>query len=208
MDEVVSVEQINKKLGKGQILDDVSFTAQKGTQTAVIGMNGSGKTTLMRILAGCLKPDSGRIFYFGKDMTGGMVRFADLCGYLPQENPLMQGLSVGDNLSLWSGERNCSDGELIDIFELRDIMKTPVNRLSGGMQRRISIACAAVNRPPILILDEPSTSLDSCCRESIHKFLKAYRNGGGTVIISTHDEEEIRQSSSCFIIENGRVREK
>ncbi len=208
MGEVISVEHICRHFKKNTVLEDISFTAEQGTQTAITGINGSGKSTLLRIISGCLRPDSGSILYFGKDMRHERGGFMDMCGYLPQEDPLIQDLSVKDNLSLWSGKRKFSDCELLKRLELDSILLSTVSSLSGGMKRRVSIACAVVNRPPLLIMDEPTASLDTYYCDSIHEFIRAYRRGGGTVIISTHDAKEAEGSDSCFVIENGRLKKE
>lgn len=201
----ILVQGISKAYGKKQILQEISLQAARGEQIAIIGRNGCGKTTLLEILAGVLRPDQGKMIYFGQDMRRQKNAFSARCGYLPQDNPLLEELSVQDNLSLWRGKGGLPDAELMEQLELAELLKTPVHKLSGGMKRRVAIACAAVLHPPLLLLDEPTTSLDSFYRESIHTYMKKYREAGGIVLVATHDEQEMQQSSSCLRMTAGRL---
>lgn len=200
------VKNISKRYGKRPVLSDVSLEAEAGEQVAVVGRNGSGKSTLLQIMAGILKPDGGSVEYFGTDIIRHRKELVHLCGYLPQGNPLAEELSVQDNLSLWSGKTRGADDSFYDVFHLKEIRKTPVRKLSGGMKRRVSIACAVVQRPPVLIMDEPTASLDLYYKKEIRDWMAWYREGNGTIILATHDEAEIRESSRCYMMDNGRLR--
>jgi ABC-type multidrug transport system ATPase subunit len=123
------------------------------------------------------------------------------CGYLPQTDPLIPELSVQDNINLWTGSLGRPDEKLVKLFELDDILRTRSGQLSGGMKRRVSIACAVSLWPPILLMDEPTASPDSGHRESVHKLMEDYRKLDGTIVIATHDEEEIRMSDKCCRID-------
>jgi ABC-2 type transport system ATP-binding protein len=149
----------------------------------------------------------GCILYYGIDVLKHRKELVRLCGYLPQANPLAEELSVQDNLSLWSGRLGKPDPVLIEDFQLEEILKTPVRKLSGGMKRRVSIACAVIRRPPILIMDEPTASLDIVFKKEIRDWMKSYRERNGTIILATHDEAEIRESSRCCMVENGTLTE-
>ena len=103
---MLEVSNIKKKYGKKIVLEDVSFQANCGERVAIIGRNGCGKTTLMQILAGILKPNEGRLRYFGKNPQSKKEYFRKYCGYVPQELPLMEELSVRDNLRLWGDRKS------------------------------------------------------------------------------------------------------
>jgi ABC-2 type transport system ATP-binding protein len=201
----VDVADITKKYGRKPVLLGIGFTADVGEQIAVIGRNGCGKSTLLQILGGILKPDTGSISYFSSQ--GNLPDFEKYCGYLPQDNPLLEELSVQDNLSLWSGKLGRPEEALIDMFNLSDLLKTPVRKLSGGMKRRVSIACCLVNWPPVMIMDEPTSSLDYVYKREIRSWMREYRSANGIIITATHDDAEIAESSRILLLENGILSE-
>lgn len=200
---MIKVDGLKKSYGKKIILSDISFTADCGEQIAIIGRNGCGKSTLMQILTGIIKPDSGSIVYFNKDVLANKKLFSKFCGYLPQSNPLISELSVQDNLSLWTGQIGKPDAELLQMFELESILKMPAGKLSGGMMRRVSIACSMALWPPILFMDEPTTALDIYYKDSIHALMKKYLEMNGTLIITTHDKEEMESSNRLYEMKDG-----
>jgi ABC-2 type transport system ATP-binding protein len=201
---MIEVSHIQKKYGKKQILTDISFTAAPGECIALVGRNGCGKSTLLKILAGVMDPDGGEIVYYGKNTIRGRREF---CGYLPQENPLMEELSVRDNLRLWEGKHRTAMETVIAQFGLSDILKQKVKTLSGGMKRRLSIACALMKMPAVMIMDEPTTALDLYYKESIQVWMQQYLKGNGIVVMTTHDEGEIAQSDRCLLMKDGVLSE-
>ncbi|MGN0132852.1 MAG: heme ABC exporter ATP-binding protein CcmA [Lachnospiraceae bacterium] len=204
---MLEVSEVQKKYGKKCILENIAFQISPGEQVAIVGKNGCGKSTLMRILAGILKPDAGTIRYFGQDALKNTGIFRKYCGYVPQENPLMEELSVKDNLKLWGSWKDEHTRELLELFQLEEMLKIPVEKLSGGMKRRVSIVCAMINRPPVMLMDEPTTALDLYYKDSIRKWMKQYKDQNGIVLITTHDEQEIMECDRCFVMRNGNVRE-
>lgn len=175
---------------------------------AVVGKNGTGKSTLLQILSGTLKPDEGSICYFGKEISkknyrGSRQIFAKYCGYVPQGNGLIEELSVQDNISLWTGVSGRPSAELCEMFGLDGILRMPVMHLSGGMKRRVAIACAMANYPPVLLLDEPTTALDSDYRDVIHAFFQKYLDMNGLLVMATHDDREIDMANQKICINVG-----
>ena len=161
----------------------------------------------MQIMAGILKPDGGELCYFGKKAAYRSSTFRRFCGYVPQENPLMEELTVQDNLKLWGGSHNASTKELVAQFQLEDLLQTEVSKLSGGMKRRLSIASALVESPSFLLMDEPTTALDLYYKESIHQWMKTYQQKNGIILMTTHDESEIRNADRCLFMDEGKVQE-
>lgn len=202
---MLEVRQINKKYGKRTILRDISFTLYPGEQVCIVGRNGCGKTTLMQILSGATKPQSGSVSFFGVNPLKNRKAFKKFCGYVPQETPLIPELSVLDNLKLWNVDKGQNYDYILDRFELRDILKMQVSKLSGGMKRRLGIACAIAAMPPILLLDEPTTALDIYYKEGIQDWLKEYRNLNGIVFLSTHEEAEILSCDRCLFLKDGNL---
>ncbi len=203
---MIEVKDIGKKYGKKQVLSNINFAVQSGEMVALIGPNGCGKSTLLQIMAGALKADQGEVSYYGHKGTKPQV-YRKYTGYVPQENPFLEQLSVGDNLKLW---KRCGDAEFaeaIERFQLQGIMKQSVESLSGGMRRRLAIACAMMNRPAVLLLDEPTTALDFAHKEHIYRMLRQQKESDGIVVLATHDEEEIYEADRVILVCGDGVRE-
>lgn len=200
---MIEVSHINKRYGKRVILEDISFQVKSGERVAIVGKNGSGKTTLLRIMAGITRADAGEIRYFGVN-AGKSSTFRKYCGYVPQDNPLLEELSVKDNLRLWSGV-NDMWRTVVTQFHLTDIMDQKVEKLSGGMKRRVSIACALLQGPPILILDEPTTALDIYYKDSILQWMDDYKKKNGIILMTTHEEKEILSADRCLVMHEGHM---
>ena len=201
---MLEVSHIRKKYGRKLILDDISFQANCGECIAIVGKNGCGKSTLLQIMSGIIKPNNGNIYYFENEVIYNRRLFRKYCGYVPQENPLIEELTVMDNLQFWGWD---SKKKIEEQLEMYDIMEKKVSTLSGGMKRRLSIACSLIHHPPIVILDEPTTSLDIYYKESIQAWIRQYCNQGGIVVMTTHEEKEIINADRCMVILDGRLEE-
>lgn len=204
---MIQVCQINKNYGKKVILSNISFEVKAGESLAVVGRNGTGKSTLIKIMAGVIKAGSGSLSYFGNSILENKKLFRKYCAYVPQDNALIEELSVIDNLKLWSGGKRHLDQDFIDRFKLTEILSVKVSNLSGGMKRRVSIVCAISHLPPVLLLDEPTTALDIFYKDEIHKILKEYKKDKGIVIYTTHDEREIIESDRTLLLKDGILKE-
>ncbi|MBQ7265460.1 MAG: ABC transporter ATP-binding protein [Firmicutes bacterium] len=199
----IEVKDITKKYGRKTILQGSSFYADKSEMISLIGRNGCGKSTLIKIIAGIIPPLSGSIHYFSQDMLKKKSLFPKICGYVPQDNPLLEKLTVKDNMALWMGHPGKIPQNTVDVFELAPLLKTPVSKLSGGMKRRVSIACALVNTPSVLIMDEPVSAQDLHYRKKIHSVMELYLKSGGIIILATHDTDEIAMSTRCYYMDKG-----
>ena len=209
----VEVSGIRKSYSKKMVLEDVSFSVERGSCVGILGSNGSGKSTLLSILAGVRRADSGSFFYaHGCERTDLLRRpglLPKVLGYVPQGDPLMEELNAWDNLRLWHDrktlQRELADGAL-GMLGIDSFLKTPVHRMSGGMKKRLSIGCAVASRPALLVLDEPSAALDLVCKESIYRYLEAYKAAGGMVLLTTHDVQDLELCNKCYILKDGRLR--
>ncbi len=202
---MIQLSHISKKYGKRPILQDVSFQVKCGECVAIVGRNGSGKSTLLQIMAGVLKADAGSICYFGQEAGKNRKIFRKYCGYVPQDNPLIEELSVKDNLKLWGISPDSLSEELLARFQLKEIMNVTVSKLSGGMKRRLGIVCALADNPPIMLLDEPTTALDICYQEGVSNWIKDYRSMNGIVVMTTHNENEILAADRCLVMNEGKL---
>ena len=203
----MEADSIYKSYGKKKVLKGISFTAPEGKCTGFIGANGCGKSTLLQILAGAIRPDAGEIRYFHEEPLKKRKLFQTCCGYVPQENPLMEDLSVLDNLRLWGFRKSRPDPVILQQFGLEELLNRNVELLSGGMKRRVSIACAAIAHPPVMLLDEPTTALDICYREEIRQWMNLYQKRGGIIVMTTHEESEIMDAQHCLVMNAGRLYE-
>lgn len=205
---MLEVRDVTRAYGRNKVLKGISFIAKPGEQIAIIGRNGSGKSTFLRILSGIDKPAGGNVLFWGHEAIRDKSVFRRFTGYLPQDNPLLDELSVQDNISLWSGIGGRPSENLIREFSLDDILKKKVTQLSGGMKRRVAIACACVNNPPVLIMDEPTASLDIYYKKEIRAWMKSFRQGNGIIVVATHDELEMNDSTRVFRMEQGILTER
>ena len=207
--KMIEIENLTSAYGKKKVLQGVSLCAERGECIGIVGPNGCGKSTLLTVMAGVLKPSSGKLFYYGKNALKNRVVFRKMTGYVPQENPLMPELSVYDNLRLWYPDKAELAKELeegfLQILGIPAFLKMPVSKLSGGMKKRVSIGIALSGMPPVLILDEPSAALDLVCKEDIRRYLQIYLERKGTVVITTHEESELSLCSSLYVMKDGKL---
>lgn len=204
---MLQAEHISFSYRKKQVLRDVCFTAKEGDFIGIIGKNGCGKSTLLSVLAGVRKPDSGSVSFLNKNLFAKSTVPAETIGYVPQLNPLLPELSVGDNLKLWLRDTSSSNKEacasLYREMDLADYLSVPVAKLSEGMKKRVSIASVLQNHPKLLILDEPSAALDLPCKELIHNQLLSFTAAGGIVLFTTHEEAEFSLCTTLYILKDG-----
>ena len=198
----IAVSRIAYNYGKNPVLKDVTFQASAGAVVGIVGINGGGKSTLLSILAGVRRPAKGSFHCFGQDLFRKR-NFREVIGYLPQDNPLLEDLTVYDNLRLWYGQEISQDLPMLYKMQLTELLNKRVKSLSGGMKRRLSIACAVSKNQPVLILDEPSSSLDLHQKKIISDYILSFTGEGGIVILSTHDMEEIRLCTELYYLEGG-----
>jgi ABC-2 type transport system ATP-binding protein len=189
-------ESISKRYGERDALRSVSFTVDDGEKIAVIGPNGAGKTTLLQILAGALKPTAGSV-----DVDGHV-------GWVPQHPALYSKLSVAENLRLFARLEKVPDvertvGRMLEQTALADRSGDEVGLLSGGNRQRVNIAIGLLGDPHVLLLDEPSASLDPRQRERLWAFLSEL---GTTVVFSTHDVGEAeRHADRLLVLADGEL---
>lgn len=204
----IEINHIAKSYKGKQVLRDISFTAESGTCVGILGSNGCGKSTLLSILAGVQEADGGEFRLDGHDLFRQKARRAALVGYVPQGTPLIEELTARDNLWLWYDKKDLEaelrDG-VLSMLGIGDFLKVPVCKMSGGMKKRLSIGCAMAKRPPVLLLDEPTAALDLSCKERIAEYLQRYKRSGGILLLTTHDESELRLCDRWYIIKEGAL---
>ena len=191
----------------------IDFEVKRGESVAILGANGAGKTTFLRQLTTELKPTSGAIKIFGVDAVKNANKAKLSMGVTPQEAGVFETLTVREHLELFGklkglnkSSARAETDELLKNLELETQAKKQVGELSGGQRRRILIGLAFLGKPPLLILDEPTTGLDPQSRRTVWLLLKQTINSGTTVIFSTHYLEEAEQlSERIAFIDGGKV---
>src|SRR5262249_3012745 len=209
----IRVEGLTKRFDDVTALDGIDLDVPARTVFGLLGPNGAGKTTAIRILATILKPDAGRAEVLGRDV----VRDADevrqqigLAGQYATVDPNLTGREnlrlIGRLVHLPRREAARRIDALLDRFELAGAADRPVRTYSGGMRRRIDLAAALVNRPPVLFLDEPTTGLDPFSRNEVWAMIGELVDDGTTVVLTTqYLEEADRLASRVAVIDKGRV---
>lgn len=194
----VRVSNLFKSYKNGtQATCGINFTARAGEAVAVLGANGAGKTTFLRQLTTEFRPTSGTIEIFGVDAVKEANKAKTLMGVTPQESGVFETLTVREHLELFGKIKGLDKktarfqtDEIVENLELGNETKRKVAELSGGQRRRILIGLALLGKPPLLVLDEPTTGLDPISRRTVWQMLKKVIGGGTTVVLSTHYLEE------------------
>lgn len=209
-DIVIDVKNLNKSFGNFKAVDNIEFHVEKAECFGLLGPNGAGKTTTMKILYGMSEPDENQdtvINVLGYNPQKESIKIKAFSGIVPQQDNLDVELNVWDNLYIYSKfygiprrEAKKRIDELLKFMELQEKAKSKVRELSGGMQRRLTIARALLNNPKILILDEPTTGLDPQVRHLIWNKLRELKDRGVTILLTTHYMEEAYQICGRIVI--------
>jgi ABC-2 type transport system ATP-binding protein len=212
-DLAIRVEGLTKRFGAVEALSGIDLDIPKGTVFGLLGPNGAGKTTTIRVLATVLKPDSGRAEVFGLDVVREAKAVRRRIGLAGQNAAVDGNLTGRENLRLIGRlvhlpRRTAAAraSELLERFELTEAADRPVRTYSGGMRRRIDLAAALVNQPPVLFLDEPTTGLDPYSRNEVWAMIGELVADGTTVVLTTqYLEEADRLASRVAVVDEGRV---
>lgn len=211
MDTILQIRGLSKSFGKKQVLDAVDLDINSGEIFGVIGMSGAGKTTLLEILIGFIKPDNGTIMFIPRVTTSAVPEntspvsitkepdtIKKIFGFATQEPSFYDKLTVEENLRYFASLYNLKKEDIankinsiLDFVDLSDEKQTLAGDLSGGMKKRLDIACSLINNPSILILDEPTADLDPVSRKHIWNLIKKINAQGSTIIVSSHFLEEM-----------------
>jgi Cu-processing system ATP-binding protein len=203
------VRALSKSFGTLQVLDSLSLDFEPGRITALLGPNGSGKTTLLKCLIGLVHPDVGTVLV-GNNLVNGSGRHRHDIGFMPQLPHFPAQLtgwelaSMLDDLRRFHGK---ADEDLVDAFEVREEMNKPFRTLSGGTRQKVNAALAFRYGAPIMILDEPTAGLDPVAAMALKEKVRARRNSGCTVLITSHNLGELESlAESVVFLLDGRAR--
>lgn len=196
MAPAIKIEQIHKHFGSLKALNGIDLTIQQGEFFALLGPNGAGKSTLINLIAGLLKPTSGKISVMGHDVVNDYQAARMALGVVPQELVFDPFFNVREMLRFQAGyfgrgrENDAWVDEVIESLDLTDKAHTNMRKLSGGMKRRALIAQALAHKPPVIVLDEPTAGVDVELRQVLWRFIKRLNAEGHTIILTTHYLEE------------------
>ncbi len=212
MDAVVA-ENLKKTFGAVTAVDGVSITVPEGGIFGFLGPNGAGKTTTIRMLTGVLIPDAGTVRIFGTDVHDDPLAAKLRMGIIPESGTVYSDLTAVQNILLTAkffgidrATREERADEILDQLGLADRRDDLVRTFSKGMRQRISIACAIVHSPPLLILDEPTTGLDVYSRRLVIDTVRRMNREGSTVLLTTHNIEEANALCSIIsVINKGKI---
>lgn len=208
----ITITNLSKKYGGLTAVDNLNLTIEQGELFSLLGVNGAGKTTTIKMLACLIKPTGGNAVLLGDSVKEHPQAVKGKINISPQETAVAANLSVAENLELTAGiygqdskSAKKSADEMVSQFGLYGVRKKKAKQLSGGMQRRLSIAMALISNPQILFLDEPTLGLDVLARRELWASIEALK-GKVTIILTTHYLEEVEALSDRIgIMANGKL---
>lgn len=213
MNDIIKIDHLCKNFGDVKAVQDLCFRVKEGELFAFLGVNGAGKSTTINIMCGQLSKDSGSVIIDDADLDKNLNHIKGTLGVVFQNSVLDSALSVYDNLQSRAALYGITGvafkerlSELAKLLDFEDLLKRTVGKLSGGQRRRIDIARALINRPKILILDEPTTGLDPQTRKTLWNVISDLRkNKNMTVFLTTHYMEEAAEADYVVILDSGKI---
>lgn len=210
--DAIKIEGLTKKYKDVVAVDNLHLTVKQGEIFSLLGVNGAGKTTTIKMLSCITKPTSGDAFLLGKSISTEACAVKSVIAVSPQETAVAPGLTVQENLALMAGVHGCGGREreeriqqLMSLLGLEAVCKKRAGKLSGGWQRRLSIAMALISEPQILFLDEPTLGLDVIARSDLWDIIRCLKHKV-TIILTTHYMEEAEAlSDRIAIMKDGRL---
>lgn len=206
---IITIENVCKNYKTKKALDNVSLTIKEGELFGLLGVNGAGKTTLIKILCGLTNKTSGTIMINNFSLDKEIDKIKEIIDISPQETSVANNLTVKENLEFFANIYNNNNtntiNEIIDIFNLNEVINQKAKTLSGGYKRRLSIAIALISKPKILFLDEPTLGLDVFARRELWNIIRKLQKDI-TIILTSHYLEEIENlCDRVAILSNGKL---
>ena len=207
--DIITIDNVCKNYKSKKALDNVSLSIKQGELFGLLGVNGAGKTTLIKILCGLTRKTSGTIMINNFNLDKEIDKIKEIIDISPQETSVANNLTVKENLEFFANIYNNNDiktiNEIIDIFNLNEVLNQRAKTLSGGYKRRLSIAIALISKPKILFLDEPTLGLDVFARRELWNIIKKLQKNI-TIILTSHYLEEIENlCDRVAILSNGKL---
>jgi ABC-2 type transport system ATP-binding protein len=211
-DVIVAMHGVSHRFDDREVLSGIDLTVPRGTILGIIGPSGAGKTTTIRMLTGAIKPTTGEVSVMGRSPKRFRRADRERIGYMPQSFTLYEDLTAGENVDFVASlfgmlfrRRRQRVREVLKVVDLWDARGRQAGKLSGGMQRRLELACALVHEPELIILDEPTAGIDPLLRGSIWEELHALRDAGRTLLVTTQHVSEADECDAVAMIVGGRI---
>jgi ABC-2 type transport system ATP-binding protein len=213
MNSIVTVNSLEKSFGEKKVVKEISFDVKEGEILCLLGPNGAGKSTTINILCGILGYDAGQMNYKGKNIKSCLNDFKQHLGVVPQDLAIYEDLSAQKNVRFFASLYGLKGKELeqkvnkaLDFVGLLERKNDKAKTFSGGMKRRLNIACAIAHEPELLIMDEPTVGIDPQSRNHILSSIKKLSQHGMTILYTTHYMEEVEEiSTRILIMDSGTV---
>lgn len=213
LNNLIDIKGITKKFGEKTVVDNISFSVEKGQIFGLLGPNGAGKTTLIRILSTLLVPTRGTAIINGNDILTKQLEVRRSIGLLPENPCIYEKLSVYENIRYFAvlydipkNKREDRIKEILNLFHLEDRKKDLASTLSKGLKQRLSLSLTLLNSPKILFLDEPTSGLDVSSKKDIKDLILKLSNEERSIILCTHNMEEVEKlCSMACIINKGKI---
>lgn len=206
---IITIDNICKNYKSKKALDNVSLSIEQGELFGLLGVNGAGKTTLIKILCGLTRKTSGKATISGYDLDREIDKIKEIIDISPQDTSVANNLTVKENLeffaNIYSNNNANTINEIVEIFNLNEVLNQRAKTLSGGFKRRLSIAIALISKPKILFLDEPTLGLDVFARRELWNIIKKLQKNI-TIILTSHYLEEIENlCERVAVLSNGKL---
>lgn len=207
---MIQITNLTKKYKEKIAVKNINLTIKEGELFALLGTNGAGKTTTIKMLSTLILPTEGKIKIAGYDIAKDSVKIKEIVNVSPQETAIAPNLTVKENLDFMAGvykikNKNEKIDELVKTFKLQEVLKQKAKTLSGGWQRKLSIAISLINDPKVLFLDEPTLGLDVLARRELWAVIESLK-GKITIILTTHYMEEAESlSDRVGIMDKGNL---
>lgn len=213
MKKIVEVSDLTKIFQQICVVDHIHFSIYEGEILCLLGPNGAGKSTTIHMLSGIMKRDAGKMKYLGQDIQDNLRQYQQILGFVPQDIALYENLTAQENLSFFASlyglrgtERKQAVEEALGFAGLTSRRHDKVKTFSGGMKRRLNIACAIAHHPQFVIMDEPTVGIDPQSRNHILTSIKKLKEAGMTVLYTTHYMEEVEEISDRIVImDHGKI---
>ena len=211
--KALEVIELTKKFGDLLAVDGITFHVEKGDIFGLLGPNGAGKTTTLRMIYGVLKPTKGTAKVLGVDVVKDPVKARSYMGVLPEDSSVYPRLTAEENLIYFGKLKGMEEGELrrrvrelLEVLDLEDKRYVIADKLSKGQKRKLAFARAVLDKPPLLLLDEPTSGVDVMSAREVRSLIKQYAREGSTIIFSSHNMWEVeRLCKTVAIMNKGKI---